>query len=105
MTSCPHAAINYNPHAVSCRTPHGRTAAGVVHATERLQRSPTPISSSASPPSGGRWRPGDDVLLLADHFIRTLGAQMGKGDLKLSRTAGRQPQGSRHHQAPRSGSP
>jgi len=48
----------------------------------------TPISLSASPPLGGRWRPGDDVLLLADHFIRTLGAQMGKGDLKLSRTCG-----------------
>jgi len=31
---------------------------------------------------------GDDVLLLADHFIRTLGAQMGKGDLTLSRDAG-----------------
>jgi transcriptional regulator with GAF, ATPase, and Fis domain len=30
---------------------------------------------------------GDDVLLLADHFIRTLGAQMGKGDLTLSRDA------------------
>ena len=29
----------------------------------------------------------DDVLLLADHFIRTLGAQMGKGDLTLSRDA------------------
>ncbi len=59
-----------------------------VRTTERLQRSPTPISSSASPPSGGRWRPSDDVLLLADHFIRTLGAQMGKGDLKLSRACG-----------------
>jgi Nif-specific regulatory protein len=30
---------------------------------------------------------GDDVLLLADHFIRTLGAKMGKGDLTLSRDA------------------
>ena len=30
---------------------------------------------------------GDDVLLLADHFVRTLGAQMGKGDLTLSRDA------------------
>jgi DNA-binding NtrC family response regulator len=30
---------------------------------------------------------GDDVLLLADHFIRTLGPQMGKGDLTLSRDA------------------
>ncbi len=30
---------------------------------------------------------GDDVLLLATHFIRTLGAQMGKGDLTLSRDA------------------
>jgi two-component system response regulator AtoC len=30
---------------------------------------------------------GDDVLLLADHFIRTLGVQMGKGDLTLSRDA------------------
>ncbi len=30
---------------------------------------------------------GDDVLLLADHFIRALGAQMGKGDLTLSRDA------------------
>ncbi len=29
----------------------------------------------------------DDVLLLADHFIRTLGPQMGKGDLTLSRDA------------------
>ncbi len=28
-----------------------------------------------------------DVLLLADHFIRTLWAQMGKGDLTLSRDA------------------
>ncbi|HSB81488.1 MAG TPA: sigma-54 dependent transcriptional regulator [Candidatus Methylomirabilis sp.] len=36
------------------------------------------------PPLRGR---GDDVLLLADHFIRTLGAQMGKGDLTLSRDA------------------
>jgi two-component system response regulator AtoC len=30
---------------------------------------------------------GDDILFLADHFIRTLGAQMGKGDLTLSRDA------------------
>jgi transcriptional regulator with GAF, ATPase, and Fis domain len=30
---------------------------------------------------------GEDVLLLADHFIRTLGGQMGKGDLTLSRDA------------------
>jgi len=30
---------------------------------------------------------GDDVLLLAQHFVRTLGAQMGKGDLTLSRDA------------------
>jgi DNA-binding NtrC family response regulator len=30
---------------------------------------------------------GDDVLLLADHFIQTLGAQMGKCDLTLSRDA------------------
>ncbi|HYB47167.1 MAG TPA: sigma 54-interacting transcriptional regulator [Streptosporangiaceae bacterium] len=30
---------------------------------------------------------GDDVLLLADHFIRTLGPQMGKADLTLSRDA------------------
>jgi two-component system response regulator AtoC len=30
---------------------------------------------------------GEDVLLLADHFIRTLGPQMGKGDLTLSRDA------------------
>jgi Nif-specific regulatory protein len=30
---------------------------------------------------------GDDVLRLADHFIRTLGPQMGKGDLTLSRDA------------------
>jgi DNA-binding NtrC family response regulator len=30
---------------------------------------------------------GDDVLLLADHFIQTLGPQMGKGDLTLSRDA------------------
>ena len=30
---------------------------------------------------------GDDVLLLADYFIRTLGAKMGKGDLTLSRDA------------------
>jgi two-component system response regulator HydG len=30
---------------------------------------------------------GDDALLLADHFIRTLGAKMGKGDLTLSRDA------------------
>jgi len=30
---------------------------------------------------------GEDILLLADHFIRTLGAQMGKGDLTLSRDA------------------
>jgi transcriptional regulator with GAF, ATPase, and Fis domain len=30
---------------------------------------------------------GDDVLLLADHFIRSLGAKMGKGDLTLSRDA------------------
>lgn len=29
----------------------------------------------------------DDVLLLADHFIKTLGPQMGKGDLTLSRDA------------------
>jgi DNA-binding NtrC family response regulator len=29
----------------------------------------------------------EDVLLLADHFIRTLGTQMGKGDLTLSRDA------------------
>ncbi len=29
----------------------------------------------------------DDVLLLADHFIRAQGAQMGKGDLTLSRDA------------------
>ncbi len=29
----------------------------------------------------------EDVLLLADHFIRTLGAHMGKGDLTLSRDA------------------
>ncbi len=31
--------------------------------------------------------PGTLLLLLADHFIRTLGAQMGKGDLTLSRDA------------------
>ncbi len=30
---------------------------------------------------------GDDVLLLADAFIRTLGAKMGKGDITLSRDA------------------
>jgi len=30
---------------------------------------------------------GDDVLLLAQHFVRTLGHQMGKGDLTLSRDA------------------
>ncbi len=30
---------------------------------------------------------GDDVLLLADHFIRSLGAHMGKSDLTLSRDA------------------
>jgi DNA-binding NtrC family response regulator len=30
---------------------------------------------------------GDDVLLLADHFIRSLGARMGKSDLTLSRDA------------------
>jgi transcriptional regulator with GAF, ATPase, and Fis domain len=30
---------------------------------------------------------GDDVLLLADHFIRSLGEKMGKGDLTLSRDA------------------
>jgi transcriptional regulator with GAF, ATPase, and Fis domain len=30
---------------------------------------------------------GDDVLLVAEHFIRTLGPQMGKGDLTLSRDA------------------
>ena len=30
---------------------------------------------------------GNDVLMLADHFVRTLGAQMGKGDLTLSRDA------------------
>ena len=30
---------------------------------------------------------GDDVLLLADHFIRSLGGNMGKGDLTLSRDA------------------
>jgi len=30
---------------------------------------------------------GDDILLLADHFVRTLGAQMGKADLTLSRDA------------------
>jgi DNA-binding NtrC family response regulator len=30
---------------------------------------------------------GDDILLLADHFIRSLGVQMGKGDLTLSRDA------------------
>jgi transcriptional regulator with GAF, ATPase, and Fis domain len=29
----------------------------------------------------------DDVLLLADHFFRTLGVKMGKGDLTLSRDA------------------
>jgi DNA-binding NtrC family response regulator len=30
---------------------------------------------------------GEDALLLADHFIRDLGAKMGKGDLTLSRDA------------------
>jgi Nif-specific regulatory protein len=30
---------------------------------------------------------GDDVLLLADHFIRALAAKMGKGDVTLSRDA------------------
>ena len=30
---------------------------------------------------------GDDVLLLADHFIRTLAVKMGKGDVTLSRDA------------------
>jgi two-component system response regulator HydG len=30
---------------------------------------------------------GDDVLLLADHFVRTLGARMGKGEPGLSRDA------------------
>jgi DNA-binding NtrC family response regulator len=30
---------------------------------------------------------GDDVLLLADTFIRTLAAKMGKGDVALSRDA------------------
>jgi transcriptional regulator with PAS, ATPase and Fis domain len=30
---------------------------------------------------------GDDVLLLADHFVRTLGARMGKGETGLSRDA------------------
>ncbi|MFB3819018.1 MAG: sigma 54-interacting transcriptional regulator [Candidatus Methylomirabilales bacterium] len=30
---------------------------------------------------------GDDVLLLADHFVRTLGARMAKGELGLSRDA------------------
>jgi DNA-binding NtrC family response regulator len=30
---------------------------------------------------------GDDVLLLADHFVRTLGPRMGKGDPGLSREA------------------
>ena len=30
---------------------------------------------------------GDDVILLADHFVRTLGARMGKGEPGLSREA------------------
>ncbi len=30
---------------------------------------------------------GDDVLLLADHFVRELGAKLGKGDAGLSRAA------------------
>jgi DNA-binding NtrC family response regulator len=30
---------------------------------------------------------GDDVFLLADSFIRSLGAKMGKGDVTLSRDA------------------
>jgi DNA-binding NtrC family response regulator len=30
---------------------------------------------------------GDDVLLLADHFVRALGARMGKGERGLSRDA------------------
>jgi DNA-binding NtrC family response regulator len=30
---------------------------------------------------------GDDVLLLADHFVRTLGMRMGKGESGLSRDA------------------
>jgi transcriptional regulator with GAF, ATPase, and Fis domain len=30
---------------------------------------------------------GDDVLLLADHFVRTLGARMGRGEPGLSRDA------------------
>jgi len=30
---------------------------------------------------------GDDVLLLADHFVREIGARMGKGDPGLSRDA------------------
>ncbi len=30
---------------------------------------------------------GDDVLLLADHFVRTIGARMGKGEPGLSRDA------------------
>ena len=30
---------------------------------------------------------GDDVLLLADHFVRTLGFRMGKGEAGLSRDA------------------
>ncbi|MBI3086354.1 MAG: sigma 54-interacting transcriptional regulator [candidate division NC10 bacterium] len=30
---------------------------------------------------------GEDVLLLADHFVRTLGARMGKGETGLSRDA------------------
>lgn len=30
---------------------------------------------------------GDDVLLLADQFVRTLGARMGKGETGLSRDA------------------
>ena len=30
---------------------------------------------------------GDDVLLLADHFVRTLAAKMGNGDITLGRDA------------------
>jgi len=30
---------------------------------------------------------GEDVLLLADHFVRTIGARMAKADLRLSRDA------------------
>src|SRR5256885_9681641 len=33
---------------------------------------------------------GDDVLLLADHFVRELGAKLGKGDAEIGRASCRE---------------